>query len=158
LDKKIEFYIAFYEQLALQGFQAYKPSYDYENKHIADICFKGYNIAHLTKSGTIEPNPNAEIPLGALEQIRYIAKETAELCGITNAEPQQFTEKELSMIHANLVRVRLTMDDKLSSQETAEFDALIEKIEGIVPELADLDILDFENLETVTELDEGVEQ
>ena len=56
------------------------------------------------------------------------------------------------------MRVRLTMDDRLSFQETAEFDALIEKIEGIVPEFADLDILDFENLESESGLDKGVEQ
>jgi hypothetical protein len=78
LKSKIDFYIAFYEQLALQGFRAYKSSYDYDNKYLADICFKGYNIAHLTKTDHIVPNPHAEIPLGAMEHLKYIALETAQ--------------------------------------------------------------------------------
>jgi len=46
LKNKTEFYIAFYEQLALKGFEARVSA---DKNCIADICFKGYNFAHLTK-------------------------------------------------------------------------------------------------------------
>ena len=143
MDKKIEFYIAFYEQLALQGFQAYKA---YDNSHIADICVKGYNIAHFTKSDSIEPNPYAEgVEPGTIEKIREIMRETAAKFDIIIVENQQFTDKELSAIHAHLMKVRMT-DNDLFFNETAELDVIIGKIEQTLPALAEFDnAADYDN-------------
>jgi hypothetical protein len=58
LENKVAFYISFYEQLALNGFQAYKS---HDRGNIADICVNGTNIAHLTKEDTIIANPHAEV-------------------------------------------------------------------------------------------------
>ena len=144
-NTKPEFYISFYEQLALKGFQAVAPSYDYIKKYLADICVNGNIIAHLTKADTIEPNPHAEdVEPGTIEKIQQIMKETATRFGISIGERPQFTDDELSMLHAYLFRARLMLDSNLNGQEVKEFDALIEKIESIVPELANLDVMDFE--------------
>jgi hypothetical protein len=95
LKSKTDFYIAFYEQLALRGFQAYVPSYDYDKKHIADICVNGYNIAHLTKADTVEPNPYAEgVEAGTIEKIREIAISTALSCGICTEKPYDEVKNE----------------------------------------------------------------
>ncbi len=74
MKRKTDFYIALYEQLALQGF---KVAADFDSEHIGEICFKGSCIAHLTRTDHIIPNPNAEIPPGAMEQLQNIARETA---------------------------------------------------------------------------------
>jgi hypothetical protein len=87
LKRKKDFYIAFYEQLALQGFQAIV---DFSGEHQADICFKGNNIAHFTKTDHIIPNPNAEIPTGAIEQLQHIARETA--AGFTACTEKPYDE------------------------------------------------------------------
>jgi hypothetical protein len=93
LKSKLDFYIAFYEQLAVNGFQAYVP-YTKEN-HIADICVKGYNIAHFTKADTIEPNPYAEgVEEGTIEKIRDIAKSTALTFGICTEKPYNEAKNE----------------------------------------------------------------
>jgi hypothetical protein len=95
LKNKTDFYIAFYEQLALQGFRAYMPSCDYDKKHIADICLDGYNIAHLTKADAIEPNPYAEgVEAGTIEKIREIARSAALSCGICAEKPYDETRHE----------------------------------------------------------------
>jgi hypothetical protein len=137
LKSKIDFYIAFYEQLALKGFQAYKPSYDFENNYIADICVNGNNIAHFTKSDTIEPNPHAEVEPGTIDTLRDILQNTIAMCGLVDTR-QYLTEADLSVIHAGLVERRIRPDNDLNSQETANRDALITKIENIVPELGGL--------------------
>jgi len=157
LKNKAEFYIAFYEQLALKGFQAYKPSYDYDKKFIADICADGFNIAHLTKADVIEPNPHAEgVKAETIEKIRKIFKDTMEMCGLVDVR-RYFSETDLSVIHASLIKVRMSPDNDLNSQETAEIDALIDKIENIVPETNHL-TADFEYENTHNgELAEGVE-
>jgi len=223
LKSKHDFYIAFYEQLALQGFQAY-AAYD-KNDHIADICFKGYNIAHLTKADAIEPNPHAEIPIGAMEQIRHIARETAIGCGICTEKPydetkherlpeglrkisefdgtilaashhhllgyifhtykdgqpdtwqsfynkaeaardfavksglvderQIFTGNELAAIYNNAIKIRIMPDNDLTAKETEALDSVIEKIEYLVPELAEIVSSVFENEHEAEQ--EGVE-
>ena len=86
MKNKLDFYIAFYEQLALNGFQAYVP---FTNKnHIADICENGYNIAHLTKDDAIEPNPYAVgVETGTIDTIREIAKNTAIRFGFYTEKP-----------------------------------------------------------------------
>jgi len=155
LRNKNDFYIAFYEQLALKGFQAYKASYDYENKHIADICVNGNNIAHLTKTDTIEPNPHAEVDAATIDTLREILKNTMVMCGLVDVR-HYFTETDLSVIHANLVKVRMMPDNDLDSNEIANIDTLIEKIEDIAPELGGL-AADFDcTAEHDTE--QGVEQ
>jgi len=95
LKSKQFFYIAFYEQLALKGFQAYKPSYDYNENHIADICAGGYNIAHLTKTDDIKPNPYAEgVDAGTIDKIRGIAKDAALQWGICTEKPYDESKNE----------------------------------------------------------------
>ena len=95
MKSKPFFYIAFYEQLALKGFQAYKPSYDYNENHIADICAGGYNIAHLTKTDDIEPNPYAEgVDAGTIDAILEIAKSVALQCGICTEKPYDESKNE----------------------------------------------------------------
>lgn len=95
LKSKMDFYVAFYEQLAMNGFQAYRPSYDYDKKHIADICVNGYNIAHLTKEDLIEPNPYAEgIEPGTIEQIRNIARNAAMMFRICTEKPYDEARNE----------------------------------------------------------------
>lgn len=85
LKSKNEFYIAFYERLALQGFQAFVP---YSKDNIADICENGGNIAYLTKADTIEANPYAEgVDPATIERIREIARETALTFGICTEKP-----------------------------------------------------------------------
>ena len=156
MRNKNDFYIAFYEQLALKGFQAYMPSYDFDKMYLADICVKGYNIAHLTKVDAIEPNPHAEVESGTIDTLREILKNTMAMCGIIDAR-QYFSETELSVLHSSLVKVRMMPDNDLNSHETAEIDALIEKIEDAVPELGG-SALDFEYAHAHSAgLDEGVE-
>ena len=95
MRSKTDFYIAFYEQLALKGFQAYKPSYDYDNRHLADICVNGYNIAHLTKADAIEPNPHAEgVDAGTIDALREIAKTTARKFNICTEKPYDEAKHE----------------------------------------------------------------
>jgi hypothetical protein len=95
LKSKTDFYIAFYERLALAGFQAYMPSYDYNKNHIADICVNGCNVAHLTKADSIEPNPYAEgVESGTIDKIHEIAKDTALRCGICTEKPYNETKSE----------------------------------------------------------------
>jgi len=91
LKSKLDFYIAFYEQLARKGFQAYVPhSYNKEN-HIADICLKGRNIAHLTKADTIVKNPYANTDDDMIDTLRRIAKKTALDCGVCSEKPYDET-------------------------------------------------------------------
>ena len=157
LKNKLDFYIAFYEQLALSGFQAYVPAFDYDKKYIADICVNGSNIAHLTKSDTVEPNPHADVEAGTIDTLREILKSTMRMCGLTDAR-QYFSETDLSVLHASLVKVRMLPDNDLDSQETSVIDALIEKIEATVPELGG-SAADYEYAHANSaELAEGVEQ
>jgi hypothetical protein len=110
VKNKDDFYIAFYERLALHGFQAY-AAYD-KGRHIADICIDGRNIAHLTQADTIEPNPYAEdADPAAMKAIGEIAKTAA-----------------------------LALDESLSFDETAALDAVTSKIESIMPELGGYDV------------------
>jgi len=83
------------------------------------------------------------------------ARDFAVRSGLVD-ERQFFTEEELSMLHANLFRARLILDSELASDETESFDAIMEKIESIVPALADLDVMgvEFDNERDA----EGVEQ
>jgi hypothetical protein len=90
LKRKTDFYISFYEQLTLQGFQAVA---DATGEYLADICFKGYSIAHFTKADHIIPNPHAEIPLGAIEQLKYIARETARDFAVDTEKPYDATKQ-----------------------------------------------------------------
>jgi len=91
LKNNLDFHIAFYEQLARKGFQAYVPhSYNTEN-HIADICLQGYNIAHFTKAETIEKNPYANVDDDIIETIRRIAKKTAMAYGVCSEKPYDET-------------------------------------------------------------------
>jgi len=53
-------------------------------------------------------------------------------------EWQIFTNDELSTLHSSLVDMRIKPDNNLNSQETAELDTLISKIENIVPTLGDV--------------------
>jgi hypothetical protein len=89
LKSKPDFYIAFYERLALAGFQAVV---DFTKENLADICFKGYNFAHLTKTDHVIPNPNAEVPLGAMEQLQHILKETALKFAVCDEKPYDETK------------------------------------------------------------------
>jgi len=130
LRNKLEFYISFFEQLALKGFQAYAS---YGNEHISDICVNGYNIAYFTKSSSIEPNPFAHVEKSTIDALREILINTALTFG-----QNYFTPDDLSMIHANLVKARIMGDNDLTSNETADFGALISKIEAISPELGDI--------------------
>ena len=211
---KYDFYIAFYEQLALQGFQAY-VAYDKEH-HIADICVNGNNIAHLTKTDYIEQNPHANADTDHLEKIGQIMRETALAWGICTEKPydenkhkrlpdgsyelsefdgavlscnrhpilgyvfstfkqdgqpderqdfydkaealrdfavksglvderQIFTGNELAAIYNNAIKIRIMPDNDLTAQETEALDSVIEKIEYLVPELADIVASVFEN-------------
>ena len=61
-------------------------------------------------------------------------------------ERQFFTDKDMTAIHANLVKMRIMPNNDLFFHETEALDAVVEKIEGILPELSELDIhFDFEN-------------
>ena len=137
MKNKSEFYIAFFEQLALKGFQA---NVSHNNEHISDICVNGYNIAYFTKSGSIEPNRFANFEKGTIDTLNEILINTALTFG-----QNYFTHDDLSMIHANLVKVRLMEDNTLTSRETVDLDALISKVEDISPELGSIRAaVDFE--------------
>jgi hypothetical protein len=133
LKRKTDFYIAFYEQLALHGFQAFV---DHSKEHLALICVKGYNIAHLTKADTVEPNPYAEgVESGTVEVIRKIFQSTA----------QTFYE--------DLTRLLMSPDNGLDSQAVQEAEGLVAQFEKIMPKLAAANIaIEYDN-----GLDEGVE-
>jgi hypothetical protein len=93
VKNKNDFYIAFYERLALHGFQAY-AAYD-KGRHIADICIDGCNIAHLTQADTIEPNPYAEdTDPAVMKAIGEIAKTAALRCGICTKKPYDESKHE----------------------------------------------------------------
>ena len=134
MKDKLDFYITFYEQLAINGFRAYKASYDYDNKHIADICENGYNIAHFTKSDTIEQNPHTEVDAGTIDTLRAILKNTMEMCRLVDVR-QFFTETELAAVYANAIKIRIMPDNELCSGETAALNSVIDKIESVMPEL-----------------------
>lgn len=135
MKNKLDFYIMFYEQLALQGFQAYK---DFSKRNLADICVEGYTVAHLTKLDTIAPNPFAEdVEPGTVEKIRGIFNETAASFGLHEMQ-DSLTDSELSVIHANLVKLRILPDNGLSTDELRDIDALVTKIENLVPSLGDI--------------------
>jgi hypothetical protein len=152
LDNKIDFYISFYEQLAMNGFQAYKS---FDKGHIADICVNGYNIAHFTKTDTIEPNPYAEgVEPGTIDRIRGIMNETALRFNVFIGD-KQFSDKELSAIHNHLIKMRILPDNDLPFNETRELDAIIGKIEKIVPELSEHETAAAH--ENENDLSEGVE-
>ena len=73
-------------------------------------------------------------------------------------ERQFFTDKDMTAIHLGLVKMRIMPDNDLFAHEIEALDGVVEKIEGILPELADLDIhFDYEN-EFGNGLSEGVEQ
>jgi len=92
LKNKTDFYIAFYERLALQGFQAYIPT---DKDHLANICINGYNIAHFTKTDHIIANPYAEgVDAGTIEKICEIARNTALKFGICTEKPYDETNNE----------------------------------------------------------------
>ena len=152
LRNKIDFYIAFYEQLALKRFEAYA---DNSKEHIVEICKNGKTVAHLTKADTIEPNPHAEVDPGTIDTLREIFKNTMVMCGLVDVR-HYFTETDLSVIHANLEKVRMMPDSGLDSKETADIDALINKIEKIAPELGGF-TADFE-CAAVHDEEQGVEQ
>jgi len=135
LTNKLDFYIAFYEQLALKGFQAY-AAYDKQN-HIADICVGGNNIAHLTKEDNIILNPHAEVEVGTVEKIREIMKETAARFGIFVGERLMFSEKELRIIYVSAIESRIAPNNDWCSDEIESLDGIIAKIEDAIPELTD---------------------
>jgi len=69
-------------------------------------------------------------------------------------ERQFFNTDELTAIHLNLVKRRITPDNDMFHHEIQALDAIVEKIENIMPELADAEIT--VNLEQLHE-NEGAE-
>jgi len=70
-------------------------------------------------------------------------------------ERQFFSTDELTAIHLNLVKRRITPDNDMFHHEIQALDAIVEKIENIMPELADAEItVDLDQLHE----HEGVEQ
>ncbi|MCL2189180.1 MAG: hypothetical protein FWC16_09700 [Defluviitaleaceae bacterium] len=151
---KSDFYIAFYEQLAIYGFLAYV---DFSKKRRADICLNGCCIAYFTKTDTIEPNPYAiGVEPNTIEKLREILSRTALTFRLENAQ-SNFTENELSMIHAGLVNLRIQPCANYSTEETTSIDALIAKIESIAPRLCDTSLANALAYEPSLHLSEGIE-
>ena len=100
LRNKNDFYIAFYEQLALKRFEAYA---DNSKEHIAEIYKNGNCIAHLTKTDTIEPNPHAEVEPGTIDTLREILKNTMVMCGLVDVR-HYIQSKRKEIISASRTR------------------------------------------------------
>jgi hypothetical protein len=73
-------------------------------------------------------------------------------------ERQFFTDEDMTAIHLGLVKMRVMPGNDLFAHEIEALDGVVEKIEGILPELASLDVhFDYEN-EFGSALSEEVEQ
>ena len=91
MKSKNEFYIAFYEQLAMQKIEAKKStSADY----IADLWHNGQNIAFFTKAEHIVKNPFVEVSDKVMDAVRETARSTALKCGICSVQPYDENKNE----------------------------------------------------------------
>ena len=133
MGTKSSFYVALYEQLALQGFQAYVSCTP--QNYIADICVKGNNIAHLTKLDTIKSNPHSGVDDATMDTLQKILRDTKQNHELYSNEKNLFSVDEMATVHANLSRLRILPNNDLSHEETVELDRIVEKLEDVMPEL-----------------------
>ena len=84
MKTKTEFYKTYFEILGKKGFEV-EPSTSPD--YVADIFYKGKNIAFFSKTDTIIKNPFIEVPGKLLERITELARSTAVKCGICSDKP-----------------------------------------------------------------------
>ena len=84
MKTKAEFYKAYFEVLGKKGFEV-EPSTSPD--YVADIFYKGKNIAFFSKTDTIIKNPFIEVPDKLMERITELARTTAVRCGICSDKP-----------------------------------------------------------------------
>lgn len=84
MKSKTEFYQAFFEVLEKKRFSIKPPS---SPDYVADIYYKGRQIAFYGRQDTIIKNPFVEVEEKLIERLQDLAKSTAIGCGICSDRP-----------------------------------------------------------------------
>ena len=147
MRSKTDFYRLFFEQLARRGFDVKRSQ---SSDYIADIYFKNQLVAYFSKVDTVIQNPFVTVKDKLIRLINDTAQDTANKAGIcrdcpcTDANEKLFTEEELRVLHAGLVKMSI-LDQDVSNEARESVERILDKIEDIIPELREQEMeFDFD--------------